>query len=241
LPHHADEPADDDALLAFSTESGGKPPESAESLATRVERLEQALQRSTSDIETLKSGLAGLVGAADNTAKKSRRPMPPPRPVSNARTRLLPAITGIVLGLALGVLGWMQWSRGWIISTVTTPEPVAEELPVETAPLPQAVTSPAAVTSEPVTAPQPTIPKQPPVKTAVDYVGTLSIDAAPGGQVFIDREAAGQTPLRVRNLRAGSHLVWIEREGYRRFTRVVLVPANRVSRLWADLEPIPER
>ena len=60
-------------------------------------------------------------------------------------------------------------------------------------------------------------------------------------QVFIDREAAGQTPLRVQNLRAGSHLVWIEREGYRRFTRVVQVPANRVSRVWAELEPIPER
>ena len=40
-------------------------------------------------------------------------------------------------------------------------------------------------------------------------MGTLSIDAAPGGQVFIDRAAAGQTPLRVQNLKAGSHLVSI--------------------------------
>jgi hypothetical protein len=45
----------------------------------------------------------------------------------------------------------------------------------------------------------------------------------------------------VRNLKAGSHLVWIERDGYRRFTRVVQVPADRVSRLWADLEPLATR
>ena len=74
----------------------------------------------------------------------------------------------------------------------------------------------------------------------VDYVGTLSIDAAPGGQVSINGKPAGRTPLRVANLKAGSHLVWIEREGYRRFTRVVPVPADRVSRVWADLEPLPE-
>jgi len=92
-----------------------------------------------------------------------------------------------------------------------------------------------------VTEPEPTVAKAQRVQAPVDYVGTLSIDATPGGEVFIDRRPAGQTPLRVQNLKAGSHLVWIEREGYRRFTRVVQVPADRVSRVWADLEPIPER
>jgi len=47
----------------------------------------------------------------------------------------------------------------------------------------------------------------------------------------------GKTPVRAEKLKAGSHLVWIERDGYHRFTRVVLVPADRVSRLFADLEP----
>jgi hypothetical protein len=59
--------------------------------------------------------------------------------------------------------------------------------------------------------------------------------------VFLDRQKAGITPLRLTNLRAGSHLIWIERDGYRRFTRVVQVPSDRVTRLSAELEPIPVR
>jgi hypothetical protein len=54
--------------------------------------------------------------------------------------------------------------------------------------------------------------------------------------VYIDRRVAGSTPARA-NIRAGSHLIWIEREGYRRWTKVVQVPANRISRVFADLEP----
>lgn len=73
------------------------------------------------------------------------------------------------------------------------------------------------------------------------YVGTLSIDADPGGDVFVDRQSAGHTPLRLTNLRAGSHLIWIERDGFRRFTRVVQVPADRITRLSAELEPIASR
>ena len=37
----------------------------------------------------------------------------------------------------------------------------------------------------------------------------------------------------LENLRAGSHLIWIERDGYRRWTRVVQVPADRVTRVSA--------
>lgn len=80
---------------------------------------------------------------------------------------------------------------------------------------------------------------QPP--TVATYVGTLSIDANPGGEVFVNRKRAGRTPLRVANLRAGSHLIWVERDGYRRWTRVVQVPANRVTRLSAELEPLAAR
>ena len=69
-------------------------------------------------------------------------------------------------------------------------------------------------------------------------MGTLTIDATPAGEVFINRQAAGRTPLRAENLRAGSHLIWIEREGYRRWTRVVAVPADRVTRVQADLDPL---
>ena len=62
----------------------------------------------------------------------------------------------------------------------------------------------------------------------------------PGAEVFVNRKRVGIAPVRVRNLRAGSHLVWVERDGYRRWTRVVTVPAARVTRVSADLEPVVE-
>ncbi len=239
MPQRDDEPVEDDLLLAFSTEPGGKPPESTESLAARVECLERALHRSTREIESLKSELAILVGTVDDIGKNARRPITwAPKPASSARTRFLTATAGIVFGLAVGVLGWTLWSRDSIGTTVVAaPEAAA----VQPAAVPQPVAPLAAATPEPAPETETTTPEEQPVQAPVDYVGTLSIDAAPGGQVFIDREAAGQTPLRIQNLKAGSHLVWIEREGYRRFTRVVQVPADRVSRVWADLEPIPDR
>jgi hypothetical protein len=77
-----------------------------------------------------------------------------------------------------------------------------------------------------------------PRSAAGEYVGTLSIDASPGGEVFVDRKSVGQTPVRLERLRAGSHLVWIERDGFRRWTRVVSVAANRVSRVSAELDRV---
>jgi len=53
----------------------------------------------------------------------------------------------------------------------------------------------------------------------------------------VNRESVGIAPVRVENLRAGAHLVWVESDGYRRWTRVVTVPAEKVTRVTADLEP----
>jgi len=248
LPEHADEPAEYDWLLAFPTEPGGKTPESTESLPARVERLEQALHRSIGEIESLKSEVATLVAAAEDIGKNSRRHIAwAPRPVSAARSRFVTVTAGVVFGVALGVLGWAVWPRETIRTidtigtTVAAAERAVEELPVEPRSPLQPVVSLAAAVTPPVTQPERAIAKEQRAATPVGYVGTLSIEAAPGGQVFIDRQLAGQTPLRIQNLKAGSHLVWIEREGYRRFTRVVLVPAGRVTGVRADLEPIPER
>jgi hypothetical protein len=71
------------------------------------------------------------------------------------------------------------------------------------------------------------------------YRGTLSVNAdQPAAEVFVNRESVGTAPVRVRNLRAGSHLVWIESEGHRRWTRVITVPAEKVTRVSAALEPL---
>jgi hypothetical protein len=73
---------------------------------------------------------------------------------------------------------------------------------------------------------------------AGQYVGSLTIDSDPSGDAFVNRRRVGRTPVTVEDLRAGSHLIWIERDGYRRFTRVVAVPANRVSRVSIELERV---
>ena len=264
MPEHADESAEYDWLLAFPSEPGGKPPESTESVPARVARLEVALLRSTSEVESLKSELATLVTSIDDIRKAARRHTAwAPKPVPAPRSRFVTATLGVVFGLALGLLGWTFWSRSSIgtISAIDTIEPtaaawvpLAEEPRVDATSPPKPIVSLAAATpqlmrepapavakAQRVTEAAPSVAKALRVQTPVDYVGTLSIEAAPGGQVFLDREPAGQTPLRIENLKAGSHLVWIEREGYRRFTRVVQVAADRVSRISAELEPNPER
>jgi len=89
--------------------------------------------------------------------------------------------------------------------------------------------------------PAPAPAARPPARAAprpAGYVGTLTIDATPAGDVFLNRQRVGRTPVRLEKLRAGSHLIWIEREGYRRWTRVVAVTADRISRVTADLDPI---
>jgi hypothetical protein len=140
--------------------------------------------------------------------------------------------------------GWLWMSNRASAAPIVPPSPV-QESPVVTEPAPT-VESPNSTPPAEVAPPASRIaPRDPPAATVahspVTYVGTLSIDADPAGDVFIDRRTAGRTPLRLTNLKAGSHLVWIERDGYQRWTRVVQVPSDRVSRLWADLEPLPSR
>lgn len=270
MSQHADEELDQDVLLEFSTEPGITPttaPDLAEpgqraadvevaapeptptaslelikSLNARIDRLEQTLDKSASQVVSLKSVVATLVSTIDDIKKINRRPAnapPLPPSVSKPRHTAVSAIAGAVLGIALGVFGWSMWSRDSIETIAAAPAPVVEQQPAALepaqAPLQQATVLPSA----PVAARA--VPAKLQLSAPVEYVGSLSIDSAPGGEVSINRRPAGRTPLRVSSLKAGSHLVWIERDGYRRFTRVVQVPADRVTRLWADLEPIPAR
>jgi len=232
-------------------------------LSERVDALERGLATANAEVALLRSDVATLVRAVDDIRTRSRKPAA----TRSAVQRPAPRTASLIAGTALVVVaaGWL-----WMTNR-TTVEPVAPSTPtsqlpvaVEPAPskAPAADTAPAASSAVPnktaaATATPPTVkpatssakPATPsPISSAtparaspVTYVGTLSIDAQPGGEVFIDRRTAGRTPLRVPNLKAGSHLVWIERDGYQRFTRVVQVPSDRTSRLWADLEPLTPR
>jgi PEGA domain len=72
------------------------------------------------------------------------------------------------------------------------------------------------------------------------FVGALDIESdPPGSSVFIDRKYVGQTPIQLSELRAGSHVVWIVRDGHQRWTASVLVRAETRTHITATLQSKP--
>ena len=217
-------------------------------LIARVDRLERALEDSKKQVSTLKSEVATLVRALSDIKKPMSRPDATPTRATRSGMRTVAATVGIVIGLSLGIFTWL-YLTGDADATIAAPAPLSTQGSVADPPPPVEVptASEPPKTSAPIAlalfkAPKALhAPQAPQAPQAPRYVGTLSIDASPAGEVFLDRQSAGRTPLRLTNLRAGSHLIWIERDGYRRFTRVVQVPSDRVTRLSADLEPIAAR
>ena len=59
--------------------------------------------------------------------------------------------------------------------------------------------------------------------------------------MFLDRKYVGETPVQLTELRAGSHVVWIERDGYQRWTASVLVAADKQTQIAATLQPERDR
>jgi PEGA domain len=232
--------------------------EAVDGLNERLDRLERALVTSVSQLSLLGSEFATLVGTIDDIRKTEgrSRPLMQPRRLSAPvfPHRAGSAVAAVLFGIAISVGAWTLWSPEPIDGRDAAPP----TLPLETI----AHSLQPAITFASI--PTPTLaPARPPLRTSAppdrparsfavrtaaervpartEYVGTLSIDSEPGGEVFINRQPAGHTPLRVANLKAGSHLIWIERDGYRRFTRVVQVPADRVSRVSASLESLATR
>jgi hypothetical protein len=229
-------------------------------LRLRLDQAERSLDRAQSEIAALKSNVATLVTAVDEIKKRlSRRPevvaAPPPVPVPR-RGGLFKVAAALIVCLAIGAAMWSLASK----MMIDAPEPPPTESESSLAP---PVPAPAAAVPAPAVERQTvaahlarpvdsaresaSIARDRPVREPVErqpprqqgaYVGTLSIDAAPAGEVFINRQVAGRTPLRAENLRAGSHLIWIERDGYRRWTRVVAVGADRITRVSARLDPL---
>ena len=232
-----------------------------DTLMLRIERLETALDDSKIEVSTLKSEVATLVRAigdikttVGDIKKQASRPekiraaVRLPRPARVSRTASV--IIAALVGLGAGVFGWMYLGGApdGRLGAVSQPEPVQEtafvpaDQPVAPAMPPSASPAPVPV-SVATRAPADTraLADTRVNPTHVNYVGTLSVDSQPGGEVFLDRKSVGRAPVKLTNLRAGSHLVWVEREGFHRWTRVVQVPADRVSRLFADLEPLSAR
>lgn len=71
------------------------------------------------------------------------------------------------------------------------------------------------------------------------FVGGLTIGSVPAGaDVFVNQRFVGQTPISLEDLRAGSQVIWVEHDGYRRWTASVQVAAKKREQVNARLELI---
>ena len=72
---------------------------------------------------------------------------------------------------------------------------------------------------------------------ATSYRGSLAFESAPqGARVFVNGAFVGSTPFVLENLPVGSRAIRIEAEGYRRWSGLTQVVANRQTRVSATLD-----
>ena len=78
---------------------------------------------------------------------------------------------------------------------------------------------------------------QPAPAAAGRYSGALAVDSRPAGaKVFVDGKLVGTTPMAIPSVAAGSHVVRLEHDGYRRWSSSVRVVASEQNRVTASLE-----
>ncbi len=120
------------------------------------------------------------------------------------------------------------------------PAPARETAESPTPPPSTQVEQPAPAQSTPTQTPVQTQPRptQTPVRQAPVAPGLLFVNASPWGQVYIDDELVGNTPLRGMEISPGSHRIRVVRDGFipfeteiqvapgqhRRLTNIVLTP-----------------
>lgn len=259
----SDELNDSDPLLSFAEEPGQNEAvilpavESVE--PERIDLLEHTIDQTQRDLAQIRSEIATLVGAVEDMKKQNSRRsgvrMPAP-PAGNPWARIVAATLGVTLGIVIGGLVWMQLGAAKPVPVGAVPQeqepaatpaeagprtdtaPVTPVAPAPTQAAPAREQAPVTKTRDQQSTSKPSSPEG---SAPVAYFGSLSVDANPLGEVFLNRQDAGRTPLRLDKLRAGSHLVWIERDGYQRWTRVVEVRADRSTHLSAELEPLASR
>jgi len=166
-------------------------------------------------------GLAVLVLASVISNRPFGKPTQIDAKPQPAQT-LLPAQTPPAFSIAVPALS------GKSVTPNQLRKPAIATRPPTVATRPPAVaTRPAAVDTRPATATTP----------AAEYFGVLEIESTPAGAVvFVDQRPVGETPLQLLRVRAGSHAVRIERDGYQRWTTAVNVPASQVTRVTAKLD-----
>jgi hypothetical protein len=103
--------------------------------------------------------------------------------------------------------------------------------------LPQTILTTKTTTAQPLLKAPPPVDAQSP---QIPMRGTLEVQSDPAGAaVFVNRQRVGETPLQWPQLRAGWHVIWIEREGYQRWTAAAHVEADTITRVDVKLQPKP--
>jgi hypothetical protein len=129
-----------------------------------------------------------------------------------------------------------------------TPQPVAQEVKSARSPsslVLNAESGPAARRLQPsqLMAARATAPAQAPAAPAKDaFVGAITIDSSPvGAQVFLDGRPLGQTPVTASDMRAGSHVLRLDLDGYERWSAAVQVVTYKTVNVTAQLQPVATR
>jgi serine/threonine-protein kinase len=69
------------------------------------------------------------------------------------------------------------------------------------------------------------------------FVGALTVESRPSGaRVFLDGALVGTTPLQLPEVRAGSHALMLEHDGYNRWSSAIRIVASETNRVTASLE-----
>ena len=143
------------------------------------------------------------------------------------------------VGVAVGVLTPPLGNRSNTSSQLT---PSAASVPAEARPMPAAGNSPVAVGTALVVPPVAPAPAAPAPRLeasprAPGHRGTLVVTSQPrGARVFVNNRLAGQTPLVMKALPAGSRAVRLSLDGYAAWSRGVSVVANQSTTISAKLE-----
>jgi hypothetical protein len=78
---------------------------------------------------------------------------------------------------------------------------------------------------------------QAPAAAGARFTGTLVVDSRPAGaKVFMDGQLVGATPMSLPSVAAGSHVIRLEHDGYRRWSSSARVVAGEQNRVTASLE-----
>jgi len=182
------------------------------------------------------AGLAVLVLLSVIVARSSGKTAPPELQLLPAR--ILPSHTISVPALS----GANLLPDEPETPAIATRPPTIAAKPTSAARPPAIATRPPAIAARPTAiATRPPSVDAPATRAAAapstEYFGTLAIASTPSGAaVFVDRQQVGQTPLELPHVRAGSHAVRIEREGYQRWTAAVNVPASQITRVTVKLD-----